>query len=126
MTNEEFQKKVNDFYQRNKPLELIDVVAAVNGRHECGVCGNRALKRLCHIRNEERDEEWFIGWNCYEAVENLQEQEQKKAFNVMVKCSQCGKEQRRGELPREAYAADLCKKCWMEKNNIPNLATGMG
>lgn len=121
MTNEKFKKLVKEFYQRNKYLQLIDVVAATNGRRECQLCGNKILKRLCHIRNEERGEEWFIGWNCYEAVEGLQEREQKRAFNKLVKCLQCGKEQRRGELPRGAYAASLCKKCWIEKNNIPVL-----
>ena len=121
MTKEHYQGLVNEFYQRNKYLKLIDVVAVANGRRECQLCGNKLLKRLCHIRNEERGEEWFIGWECYLAVEGLQEQEFKVAMNEIVKCSQCDKEQRRGELPREAYAASLCKKCWLEKNNIPVL-----
>ena len=126
MTKEEFQNKVNEFYQKNKYIELMDVIAATNGNHQCQLCGNKVLKRLCHVRNEERGEEWFIGWDCYTAVETLQEQEQKKAFKEIVKCSNCGKESLRGTLPRGAYAAGLCKQCWIEKNNILVLAKGMG
>ena len=126
MTNEEFKKKVKEFYKKNKYFRLIDVVAANPEHHQCQVCGNRHLKKLCKIRNEERGEEWFVGWECHSALDELQEKEQEKMSNEIVKCSECGKEQRRGELPRAAYAAGLCKQCWMEKNNIPVLATGMG
>jgi hypothetical protein len=118
MTNEEFKKKVKEFYQRNKYFHLIDVVAASPEHHECQVCGNRHLKKLCLIRNEERGEEWFVGWDCHSALDELQEREQKKLFKEMVKCSECGREQVRGELPREAYAAKLCNACWRKKNNI--------
>jgi hypothetical protein len=120
MTNEEFNKLVKEFYQRNKFFHLIDVIAATPEHHECQVCSNRHLKRLCQIRNEERNEEWYVGWECHSALDELQQKEQKNEFAKIVKCSQCGKENRRGELVREAYAAKLCNECWRKKNNIPN------
>jgi len=118
MTNEEFQGLIKDFYAKNKYFYLIDVIAATPGHHQCQVCGNKHLKKLCQIRNEERNEEWFVGWECHSALEELQEREQKKMFAEIVHCSQCGKENRRGELPREAYAAHLCKNCWLVKNGL--------
>lgn len=117
MTNKEFQQKANDFYEKNKPLKLIDVVMAVNGRHKCQVCGNRHLKKLCHVRNDERNEEWFVGWNCWEAVETLQEKEEKARFNEIVKCSGCGVEKRKGLM--SASCPGLCRDCCCKKLNIP-------
>ena len=125
MTSDKFKNLVKEFYERNKYFSLIDVVAKSNGHQECQLCGNKILKRLCHIRNDEQDKEWFIGWNCWEAVESLQEKEQKKRFAEIVKCSRCSKESLRGTLPRGAYAANLCKQCWMEENNLTPMETGM-
>ena len=125
MTKDSFKKLTKDFYERNKYFNLIDVVAKSNGHQECQLCGNKILKKLCHIRNDEKDKEWFIGWNCWEAVEALQEKEQKRQFAQVVKCSDCGKESLRGTLPRGAYAAGLCKQCWMEKNQIVPMSKGM-
>ena len=119
MTNDEFKKLVKDFYHRNKTFHLLDVVAATPEHHQCQVCGNTHLKKLCLIRNEERGQEWYVGWDCHTALEDLHKKEQKKMFNVMVQCSKCGKEQRRGELTRAAYIAGLCNHCWMAENNIP-------
>ena len=120
MTNEEFKKKVKEFYEKNKYFHLIDVVTTNPEHHECQVCGNRHLKKLCQIRNEERGEEWYVGWDCHSALEELHEKEQKKEFTKVVKCSECGKENIRGELTREAYTAGLCNGCYQRKNHIPS------
>ena len=117
MTKEEFQEKVNDFYQRNKYIELMDVVAAGNGHQECQLCGNRHLKKLCHVRNDGRDEEWFIGWNCWTEIETLKEQEDKARFNEIVTCSECGVKKRRGLM--SASCPGLCRDCCCKKLNIP-------
>jgi len=120
MTNSDFEKLVKEFYEKSKYFHLMDTIAATPENHQCQVCGNRHLKKLCLIRNSERSEEWYVGWECYTALEELQEREQKLEFAKIVKCSECGKENRRGELNREAYAARLCNDCWRKKNNIPN------
>lgn len=117
MTKEEFQKKVNRFYAQNKPLKLLDVVAKSNKHRECQVCGNRNLKKLCQVRNEEQDQEWFIGWNCYSAIMALQEQEERERANEIVKCSDCGKEQRRGSM--SASCPGLCVECCLKKYGLP-------
>jgi hypothetical protein len=118
MTNEEFNKLVKDFYERNKYFHLIDVIAATPEHHECQVCGNKHLKKLCHIRNEERGEEWYIGWECWNAVETLQEQEEKIRFKEIVKCSRCGEESLRGTLLKSARNDGLCNNCWREEHGM--------
>lgn len=115
---EEFKGKVKIFYKQSGSVKLEDVVAVGEDNRRCQLCGNRHLKKLCHIRNGD-GKDWFIGWDCYTALEELQSREMKRHFNEMIKCSKCGNEQRRGELTRGAEVAGLCKKCWMAENNIP-------
>lgn len=113
MTKGHYQNLVDEFYQKHKPLRLIETIAAENGTHQCQLCGNRHLKYLCRVRNEQ-GEEWLIGRNCHTSIENLREQEFMIAMNEIITC-QCGQEQRRGDLPRAASSAGLCKKCWLEQ-----------
>jgi len=125
MTNDQFKQLVKDFYKQNKYLRLMDVVAAVPGNHKCQACGNRHVKRLCQVRNEERGQDWFIGWECWSAVDALQEKEQRKAFSQMIPCSKCGNESLRGVLMTGAYAAGLCNGCWVKENGIQPIVTGI-
>lgn len=114
MTKEHYQGLVDSFYQQNKPFHLIEVIDAKDGGKQCQLCGNRHLKHLCRIGNGYGKER-VIGRDCHTSLENLQEQEFIAAMNRIITCSRCGQEQRRGELPKDASSAGLCKKCWLEQ-----------
>lgn len=119
MTKESYQELVARFYQQNKPFIgvgniQLEVIWAKDGGRKCQLCGNKHLKYLCKIHNE-KGEEWLIGRECHTALDNLQDQDFKVAMNERITCSKCGKEQRRGELPKGAYLEHLCRECWLQK-----------
>lgn len=124
MTKGSYQELVAQFYQQNKPFQdgghvRVQVIDAKDGGKQCQLCGNKHLKYLCKIHNE-KGEEWLIGRECHTALDELQEQDFKIAMNERITCSKCGKEQRRGELPKEAYSEHLCRACWSQvKLGIP-------
>jgi len=112
--NPEYQKRVVAFHEKAGHVRLMEVINASENGHLCQLCGNRHLTYLCRIRNE-KGEEWLIGRDCHTVLDNLQAERWKIAMNEIVTCSQCGKSQRRGELPIGAYIKKLCRDCWIKE-----------